>query len=478
MDGHLVEPLDLDVDATSQKKKKKQMGSEQPSRKRPRSESNPKDGNEGNLHSAMETSRKGKEKVTESLHLSDVDIAAEERKSLKIGVKASRLEMDPPLSTPTGQTSNRGNNHIPAGDTTKEVPPTSSKLSSNGIMEESVSQMTTMLSNILEHHGCANQRLASLEKDLVHTKIVEEKQKGTIEALEKEKSEMNAKVALMERKDLYELLEANMEGFQIANHLGTIEGFKNLNLTIMRKWAEIPALNLEEFEKCPADYPEHRTLQDEVDQTVIDVCYSSLLDALKAAVGTLPNSLAVFDYMRSIFDSYINPTNDPNVQPLVKGLDANDFSMDKFFGLQDPTSLDDVQASLDFEEDLRTNERLRLRVEIHNDIAMLGHLDSFRGPHAQEAIFHVLRTVLCLTMPIHPALVQTGIMNVEQQQDGHSCGKHVLQMLIGAGKKESKGLDRCFREEGLRYIATLEQVQSFDVLFPMYLFGKLPSPPM
>ncbi|KAL2653687.1 hypothetical protein R1flu_021815 [Riccia fluitans] len=110
----------------------------------------------------------------------------------------------------------------------------------------------------------------------------------------------------------------------------------------------------------------HRTLQDEVDRTGIDVYYSSLLDALKAVVGTLPNSLAVFDYMRSNFHSYVNPTNDPNVQPLVKGLDADDFSVDKFFGLQDPTSPDDVQASPDFEEDLRTNQRLRLRAEVRN----------------------------------------------------------------------------------------------------------------
>ncbi|KAL2650834.1 hypothetical protein R1flu_018962 [Riccia fluitans] len=134
---------------------------------------------------------------------------------------------------------------------------------------------------------------------------------------------MNARMALMERKDLYELLEVKMEGFQIANHPGTIEGFENLNLTIMRKWVEIPMLNLEEFEKCPADYPD-------------------------------------------IFDSYVNLTNYPNVQPLVKGLDVDDFSMDKFFGLQDPISPDDVQAGPDVEEDLTTNEHLRLRVESRN----------------------------------------------------------------------------------------------------------------
>ncbi|KAL2624478.1 hypothetical protein R1flu_008723 [Riccia fluitans] len=118
MDGHLVEPLDLDVDATSQKKNtKKQMGSEQPSEKSPRFESDPKDGKEGNLPSAVETLRKGKEKVIESLHLpnmdTNIDIAAKERRTLKIEVNANRLEMDPPLSTPTRQTFGRGNNHIP-----------------------------------------------------------------------------------------------------------------------------------------------------------------------------------------------------------------------------------------------------------------------------------------------------------------------------------------------------------------------------
>ncbi|KAL2609625.1 hypothetical protein R1flu_028198 [Riccia fluitans] len=96
-------------------------------------------------------------------------------------------------------------------------------------------------------------------------------------------------------------------------------------------------------------------------------------------------------------------------------------------------------------------------IRLHNDVAMLAHLDSFRGIHDQEAIFHVFKTVLCLIVPTDPALIMTAIMNVEQQQDGHSCGKHVLQMLAGAAKKESDGLDRCFREEGLiRYIATLD----------------------
>ncbi|KAL2635698.1 hypothetical protein R1flu_007177 [Riccia fluitans] len=189
-DGHLVEPLDLDVDAKSQKTpKKKETGSEQRSQKRPRSESDPKDGNERNLPSVVKTLRKGKGKVTKSSHCPDmdidVDIPAEERRTLKIGMTANRLEMDPPLLIPTGKTSGRGNNHIPGGDTTKEVPPTSSKVPSDGILEVYVSQMTTMLSNIIEHHGRKNQRIASLEEDLAHAKLEEEKLKAMIEALEK-----------------------------------------------------------------------------------------------------------------------------------------------------------------------------------------------------------------------------------------------------------------------------------------------------
>ncbi|KAL2624020.1 hypothetical protein R1flu_008265 [Riccia fluitans] len=363
----------------------------------------------------------------------------------------ARLEMDPPLSTPTRQTSGRGSNHIPAGDTTKEVPPTSSKVPSDVILEEFVNQMTTVLSNIIEHHGRKNQHLASLEQDLAHAKLEEEKLKATIEALEKEKSEMNARVALMERKDLYDLLEAKMEGFQIANHPGMIGGFENLNLTITKKWVEISTLNLEEFEK-----------------------------------------------------SDIVNNNDEQRFALLEGLDADDFSVDKFFGLQDSTSPDEVQASPDF-EDLRTNERLRLQAEVRNlgaepqrmtrstrvcldyeptilpnvppmdnltrpvtldltvdaredpsfpppsqivpvptlvDLTQYASSPNNKGSEDQgwpckedQAILHVLRTLLPLIMPIDPALIIAGIMNVEQQQDGHSCGKHVLQMLAGAARR-------------------------------------------
>ncbi|KAL2608371.1 hypothetical protein R1flu_026944 [Riccia fluitans] len=161
--------------------------------------------------------------------------------------------------------------------------------------------MTTMLSNILDQHGRANQCLASLEEDLVHAKREEVKLKATIEALEMKKSEMNARVALMERKDLYKLLEAKMEGFQIANHPGMIGGFENLNLTITQKWVEIPMFNLEEFEKCPADYPESTR-----------VCFKYESTILSDVPPT--DNLALPITLNLTVDAYKDPSSPPQSQ--------------------------------------------------------------------------------------------------------------------------------------------------------------------
>ncbi|KAL2624413.1 hypothetical protein R1flu_008658 [Riccia fluitans] len=81
MDSHLVWPVDPDVIVVSQKKnKKKEMGSEQPSRKRPRFESDPKDGNEGNLPSIV---------IPDSSHRSEAPVAVDE--VVEVVVRSMRL---------------------------------------------------------------------------------------------------------------------------------------------------------------------------------------------------------------------------------------------------------------------------------------------------------------------------------------------------------------------------------------------------
>ncbi|KAL3697303.1 hypothetical protein R1sor_011379 [Riccia sorocarpa] len=323
---------------------------------------------------------------------------------------------------------------------------------------------------------------------------------------------MNERVVMMEKKDLYELLEAKMQGYQIANHPGTLGDFENLNLTITRKWTAIPTLNLDAFENCPADYPDfaplaaakwlgwkdncplclhplgflpsintgvckhmfhfncfwkyastrricpecrtalpdstyeffctifvpegiesidpntgekevmeaevdqdelesgrgrhvlrndvdiltnnesrafallevnkalklwradnvlpgvslvrgHRTsVKCEIDRNGIEELYSNIGKSFKTAAESLPNSRAYDEYMRNVFDSYVNPNNDPNIRPLVTGLDADDFNMEKLLGTKVPNTPDDVGP--DFEESLSEHARLKLEADL------------------------------------------------------------------------------------------------------------------
>ncbi|KAL2603200.1 hypothetical protein R1flu_013174 [Riccia fluitans] len=123
-----------------------------------------------NLPSAVEdlVKRGERGKVTESSHRLDVDtnvdIPAEERRTLKIRITANRLEMNVPPLRPQDKLP------VEAIITYMRVisrkTSTSSKVPFDGILEEFVSQMTTVLSNIIEqHHARKNQRLASLKSD-------------------------------------------------------------------------------------------------------------------------------------------------------------------------------------------------------------------------------------------------------------------------------------------------------------------------
>ncbi|KAL3686565.1 hypothetical protein R1sor_009139 [Riccia sorocarpa] len=242
MDGRLVEPTDPDADEKSQKMMKRLASTQDRAPKLA-----------ADTHGGV-ISRKGKEKVAGS---PIVDTLAEEERKTELAVKASRqdLHVDPTLPTPTGQTSGRGSNQMSAADFTSQVKQDCSNLPCDGQMTQSMSNMASTLTMAMEEHTRVWKFWASLEDQLAQAKKEEEVLKAKISDLEEEKRLMNEKVAMMEKKDLYELLEAKMQGYQIANHPGTLGDFKNLNLTITRKWTAIPTLNLEMFEKCPADYP-------------------------------------------------------------------------------------------------------------------------------------------------------------------------------------------------------------------------------
>ncbi|KAL3690497.1 hypothetical protein R1sor_016806 [Riccia sorocarpa] len=524
MDGRLVEP------EKSQKIMKRLASTQDRAPKRPRSEPKPKVSvKDGNLPSAPSVparvsqhvpipasvaadthaggiSRKGKEKGAGS---PIVDTLAEEEWRTKLAVKASRqdLHMDPTPPTPTGQTSGRGSNQMSAADFTAQVKQDCSNLPCDWQMTQSMSNMASTLTMAMEEHTRVWKFWASLEDQLAQAKKEEEVLKAKISDLEEEKRLMNERVAMMEKKDLYELLEAKMQGYQIANHPSTLGDFEILNITITQKWIAIPTLNLDMFEKCPADYPDfapfaapkwigwkdncplcvhplgflpsintgvckhmfhfncfwkyastrricpecrtalpdstyeffctifvpegiesidpdtdekevmesqvdleelesgrgrhvlrndvdilannesrafallemnkalklwradtvlpgvsfiigHRkSVECKIDRKGIEELYSNIDKSFKTAAESLPNSRAYHELMRNMFDSYVNPNNDPYIRPLVAGLDADDFTMEKLLGTKVPKTPDDVGP--DFEESLSEHARLK-----------------------------------------------------------------------------------------------------------------------
>ncbi|KAL3699348.1 hypothetical protein R1sor_017370 [Riccia sorocarpa] len=64
----------------------------------------------------------------------------------------------------------------------------------------------------------------------------------------------------------------------------------------------------------------------------IELLYKNICNSFKATAENLPKSNSWKEYMTDVFDSYVNPDNDPDVRPLVAGLDAEDFSVEKIPG--------------------------------------------------------------------------------------------------------------------------------------------------
>ncbi|KAL3694144.1 hypothetical protein R1sor_007795 [Riccia sorocarpa] len=502
MDGRLVEPVDPDEADKSQKRKKKPASTQEGAPKRPKSEPKPKPSVPPVVAEEQgETfSRKGKEKVDGFPTQPPVDTVAEERLMTKLAVKASRLDsfVDPSLPTPTGQTSGRGSNQMSAADFTAQVNQISGNLPCEGQMTQSMSNMASTLSMAMEEHSRVWKFWASLEDQLAQAKKEEEVLKAKILDLENEKRLMNERVAMMEKKDLYELLEAKMQGYQIANHPGAVGDLENLNLTITRKWTSIPTLDLDKFEKCPSDYPvfapfgegwdgwkencplcvhplgflpsintgvckhmfhfncfwkyastrricptcrtalpdstyeffctifipkgvesidpntgEKEVMDEEVnaeeleagrgrhiirndvdvlndnesrrfallevnkalklwrgdvldcelDQNGIELLYKNICNSFKATAENLPKSNSWKEYMTDdVFDSYVNPDNDPDVRPLVAGLDAEDFSAEKIPGAAVALTPDDDGP--DYETSLSERQRLKIQSDL------------------------------------------------------------------------------------------------------------------
>ncbi|KAL3677105.1 hypothetical protein R1sor_027053 [Riccia sorocarpa] len=179
---------------------------------------------------------------------------------LKTTLNLSRADQykEPSIGSPTGQTSGRGSNQ----PMTSEIP-VDDPICSIGVLEESASNLATHtmshISLVLEEHKRLRRLQAELEERLAALAEIEKENlalSNKVHTLEAEKQCMSDRVKLMSRPDLYELLEAKLDDFQLANHAGVVGNFENLTLTTTRKWTAILGLNLDRFQQCPDEFPD------------------------------------------------------------------------------------------------------------------------------------------------------------------------------------------------------------------------------
>ncbi|KAL2629974.1 hypothetical protein R1flu_014660 [Riccia fluitans] len=108
----------------------------------------------------------------------------------------------------------------------------------------------------------------------------------------------------------------------------------------------------------------HRLLASDVDKAGVETSYLSICNDFKLVAASHCSPQLFYEHLKSIFDSYVNPDNNPDVQPLVKDLDAEDFDVDEFLG----TNMGGRKEEMipDFLKGLLVNDVRRLEFEIEN----------------------------------------------------------------------------------------------------------------
>ncbi|KAL3694863.1 hypothetical protein R1sor_008514 [Riccia sorocarpa] len=309
-------------------------------------------------------------------------------------------------------------------------------------------------------------RSANNGSDRIQERLKEAEEK--IKALEEEKKEMSKRALLMERPDLYELLESKLTGYQIRGHPYGIASFPDINLMITKKWTTFPE-DIEAFEGNMDAFPELKhavevhsgmtiyktdcsvcgskvinrdtSLQDventnphlgelhagrgglvavnEVDVAArnedkihlmtevskplrrwrdkSNICgqifwvgfekwsddltreaaeetYNSIMDEFRASVSHCSAHEHLFNQMKSVFDSYVNPSDKSDVQPLIAGLDrpeldANEFLRQVQHANSDYEVTPSRQTHTDYLEEIgdRTQARLRRETSIRGN---------------------------------------------------------------------------------------------------------------
>ncbi|KAL2624153.1 hypothetical protein R1flu_008398 [Riccia fluitans] len=108
----------------------------------------------------------------------------------------------------------------------------------------------------------------------------------------------------------------------------------------------------------------HRLLTSDVDKAGIEISNLSICNDFKLAAASHRSPQLFYEHLKSILNSYINPDNNPDVQPLVKGLDVEDFDVDVFLGTNMGGHKEEMTP--DFLDGLFVHDARRLEFEIEN----------------------------------------------------------------------------------------------------------------
>ncbi|KAL2650214.1 hypothetical protein R1flu_018342 [Riccia fluitans] len=108
----------------------------------------------------------------------------------------------------------------------------------------------------------------------------------------------------------------------------------------------------------------HRLLASDVDRAGVETSYLSICNDFKLVAASHRSPQLFYEQLKSIFDSYVNPDNNPDVQPLVKGLNAEDFDVDVFLGTNMGGRKEEMTP--DFLDGLSVHYVRRLESEIEN----------------------------------------------------------------------------------------------------------------
>ncbi|KAL3679764.1 hypothetical protein R1sor_022720 [Riccia sorocarpa] len=107
---------------------------------------------------------------------------------------------------------------------------------------------------------------------------------------------------------------------------------------------------------------------DDLTREAAEETYNSIMDAFRASVSHRSAHEHLFDQMKSVFDSYVNPSDKSDIQPLIVGLDrpeldANEFLQQVQHANSDYEVTPSRQTHTDYLEEIGDRTQARLRRE-------------------------------------------------------------------------------------------------------------------